>query len=94
MNEILNRLSENNLNDFKGLSIVGELPVPEDVLNDVIGLIMGSFTNKPASKTEGSVHATGESPDFSKIMNSLDEKEVKIEFQEKRAVVKVNIRKY
>ena len=35
MNAILHRITESNLSDFKGLAVEGEIPVSEEILNDI-----------------------------------------------------------
>jgi len=95
MNPIIRRITENRLNDFKGLSIEGEIPISEEMLNEVLQLFLHQKkkpqkTGKPASPS-----SSGEdSPDISQILDSLDENDVKIELKEKQAVLKVTARKY
>ena len=98
MNPIIRRITENRLNDFKGLSIEGEIPISEEMVNDVLQLFL--HQKKAPEKTEkteqssSSSSSGNDSPDFSQIFDSLDENNVKIEFKEKKAVLKVTVRKY
>ena len=98
MNPIIRRITENRLNDFKGLSIEGEIPISEEMVNDVLQLFLHQKkAPKKTGKTEqssSSASSDNDSPDFSQIFDSLDENDVKIEFKEKKAVLKVTVRKY
>ena len=101
MNEIVQRIIANSLSDFKGLSVEGEIPVTEKMLNDLIQLGIKSMKTptssekqpsaKPATESSG---AQEDSVDFTKVLDDLDEKEIKIELKEKGAVLKINIKKY
>ena len=95
MNPIIRRITENRLNDFKGLSIEGEIPVSEEMLNEVLQLFL--HQKKKPKKTDESSSTSGSSEnsaDFSQIFDSLDENDVKIELKEKQAVLKIAVRKY
>ena len=99
MNPIIRRITENRINDFKGLAIEGEIPISEEMVNDVIQLFLHQKkAPKKAEKTEKSSSSSSsgsdDSPDIGQILDSLDENEVKIEFKEKKAVLKVTARKY
>lgn len=98
MNPIIRRITENRLNDFKGLSIEGEIPVSEEMLNEVLQLFLHQKkAPKKAERTEQSSSSSSsgnDSPDIGQILDSLDENDVKIEFKEKKAVLKVTARKY
>jgi len=98
MNPIIRRITENRLSDFKGLSIEGEIPVSEEMVNDVLQLFLRQKkAPKKSKKTEQSASSSSsgnDSPDIGQIFESLDENEVKIEFKEKKAVLKVTARKY
>ncbi len=94
MNKIIERITSNRLKDFSGLSIEGELPVSEEMINDVLQLFMGKF-EKPSSVDQASdSSAKREHTDVSEIINMLDVKDVKIGLKEKKAVLKLDIRKY
>jgi len=95
MNPIIRRITENRLNDFKGLSIEGEIPVSEEMLNELLQLFLlqkkkPKKTGEPSSSSASSENSV----DFSQIFDSLDENDVKIELKEKQAVLKVTARKY
>ncbi len=95
MDAIIHRINESNLSDFKGLAIEGEIPVSEDILNDMIQMVMKKMQSSQSSPTEkASAPSSGESIDFGKILSSLDEKDVKISFKEKFAILKLTARKY
>jgi hypothetical protein len=102
MNAIVHRITESNLSDFKGLSVEGNIPVSEEILNDMIRMFMEDVQKpkaekeKPAeeSKPQSGPGTSGESLDINKLLNALDEKDVKIELKEKQAVIKVTVRKY
>ncbi|HKI89207.1 MAG TPA: hypothetical protein VKA38_09275 [Draconibacterium sp.] len=94
MNKIMERITANRLKDFSGLSIEGELPVSEEMINEVLRLFMGKM-EKSSLDQEASVSSANENQtDFSGIINMLDVKDVKIGLKEKKAVLKLNIRKY
>ena len=102
MNAIVHRITESNLSDFKGLSVEGNIPISEEILNDMIRMFMEDMqkpkapkqqpAEEPAPKPESS--SQEESIDIDKILKALDEKDVKIELKEKQAVIKVTVRKY
>jgi len=95
MNPIIRRITKNRLNDLKGLSIEGEIPVSEEMLNEVLQLFL--HQKKKPQKTgepEASSSSGEDSPDIGQILGSLDENIVKIELKEKQAVLKVTVRKY
>lgn len=95
MNPIIRRISENRLNDFKGLSIEGEIPVSEEMLNEVLQLFLHQKKKpKKTGESSSSSASSEDSVDFSQIFDSLDENDVKIELKEKQAVLKVAVRKY
>jgi hypothetical protein len=101
MKAIIHRILENNLNELKGLSIEGEIPLTEDILNELIGLFKDSMTTQPESHSETepftvspSSSSSGDSVDISKIYNALDEKELKVELREKLAVLKISAKKF
>lgn len=94
MNKIIERITGNRLKDFSGLSIEGELPVSEEMINNVIQLCMGEI-EKSSPDQEVSVSSTNENQTtISKIISMLDVKDVKIGLKEKKAVLKLDIRKY
>ncbi|MGM0620773.1 MAG: hypothetical protein ACQETJ_07000 [Bacteroidota bacterium] len=95
MNPIIRRITETRLNDFKGLSIEGEIPVSEEMLNEMLQLFLHQKKKPKKTGESSSSSASGDdSVDFSQIFESLDENEVKIELKEKQAVLKVAVRKY
>jgi hypothetical protein len=95
MNPIIQRITENRLNDFKGLSIEGEIPVSEEMVNEVLQLFLHQKKKpKKTDESSSSSASSEDSADFSQIFDSLDENDVKIEFKEKKAVLKVTVRKY
>ncbi len=94
MNAILHRITESNLSDFKGLAVEGEIPVSEEILNELIQMVMEKMKSSPAPAEKPSAPSPGQSIDFGKILNSLDEKDVKISFKEKLAILKITARKY
>lgn len=95
MNPIIRRITENRLSDFKGLSIEGEIPVSEEMLNEVLELFLHQKKKPKKTDESSSSSSSGEdSVDISQIFESLDENEVKIELKEKQAVLKVTARKY
>lgn len=102
MNAILHRITESNLSDFKGLSVEGNIPISEEMLNDMIRMFMEDMQKpknekqQPAeeSTTKAEPSSKKDSIDIDKILNALDEKDVKIELKEKQAVIKVTVRKY
>jgi hypothetical protein len=101
MKAIIHRILDNNLEDLKGLSIEGEIPLTEDILNELIGLFKESMATQPKSHSETepftvspSSSSSGESVDFSKIYHALDKKELKIELKEKLAVLKISAKKF
>jgi len=53
MNKIMERITSNRLKDFSGLSIEGELPVSEEMINEVLQLFMGKM-EKSAPDQEAS----------------------------------------
>ena len=102
MNAILHRITESKLSDFKGLSVEGNIPVSEEILNDMIRMFMEDI-QKPKAKKEKPAEepapksgpsTSEELLDFNKLLSALDEKDVKIELKEKQAVIKVTVRKY
>jgi len=95
MNPIIRRITENRLNDFKGLSIEGEIPVSEEMLNELLQLfLLQKKKPKKTGESSSSSASSENSVDFSQIFDSLDENDVKIELKEKQAVLKVTARKY
>jgi len=96
MNPIIRRITENRLSDFKGLSIEGEIPVSEEILNEMLQLFLHQKKKPQKTGEPASPSSSGEdSPDISQIIiESLDENDVKIELKEKQAVLKVTVRKY
>ena len=98
MNPIIQRITENRLSDFKGLSIEGEIPISEEMVNDVLQLFLHQKkAPKKTEKTEqssSSASSDNDSPDIGQILESLDENDVKIELKEKQAVLKIAVRKY
>ncbi|MFW6310166.1 MAG: hypothetical protein ACOC1D_03605 [Prolixibacteraceae bacterium] len=102
MNAIVHRITESNLSDFKGLSVEGQIPVSEEILNDMIRMFMEDM-QKPKAEKEKPAEEPAQQPepssqeesiDINKILSALDEKDVKIELKEKQAVIKVTVRKY
>ncbi len=93
MKAIINRILENNLSELKGLSVEGEIPLNEDFLNEMIQLYLenNSFTNTQASSVSPPADTA---IDFKRILNSLDKKEIKIELNEKTALLKISAKKY
>ena len=92
MKAIIDRLLQNGLEDLKGLWVEGEIPVSQDILNDLIKNFLEN--NTPAENdSAGNKKTTGNGFDIGKMLTSLDVKEIKIELKEKVAVIKVNIRK-
>lgn len=105
MNAIVHRIVESKLSDFKGLAIEGEIPVSEQIINDMIRLFIEDMNaaaekTKPenagtAEKKEAETSSTDEEGiDINKLMSALDEKNLSIELKEKQLVIKVNARKY
>jgi hypothetical protein len=95
MNPIIRRITENRLNDFKGLSIEGEIPVSEEMVNEVLQLFLHQKKKpKKTGESSSSSASSEDSVDFSQIFDSLDENNVKIELREKQAVLKIAVRKY
>jgi hypothetical protein len=95
MNAIINRITDNNLQELKGLSIEGEIPVSEEFLNDLIKSFMETTPSKPAPKAPSQSQETAAGGiDFTKIMSSLDKKEVSISLKEKQAILKISIKKF
>lgn len=93
MEAIVNRILKNNLNELRGLTIEGEIPVKEELLNELIQVYLESSGNSPDTLSAStSSKATG--IDFMQILESLDKKEVKIELKEKIAVIKISARKF
>ncbi len=93
MKAVVNRILENNLNELKGLSIEGEIPFTEDFLNELIGVFFESSSHKTTPEMKSSP-SPAEGIDFSRIINGLDTKEVKIELKDKLAVLKINAKKF
>lgn len=102
MNAIVHRITESNLSDFKGLSVEGNIPISEEILNDMIRMFMEDMQKPKAAKEKPAGEAapqpepetSEESLDINKLLSALDEKDVKIELKEKQAVIKVTVRKY
>lgn len=105
MNAIVHRIIESRLSDFKGLAVEGEIPVSEQIINDMIRIFiedMNAAGDKPKtentatreSKTAESSSEDKGSIDINKIMSALDEKNLSIELKEKQLVIKINARKY
>ena len=99
MNAIIEKLTESKLSELKGLSVEGEISVPEEMLNDLIQLYMKSMHEEKSfqENPEPEIHyASSASPglDVGKLLASIDEKDVKIHFHEKHAVIKLVARKY
>jgi hypothetical protein len=95
MNPIIRRITENRLNDFKGLSIEGEIPISEEMVNDILQIFLHQKKKpKKTGESSSSSASAEDSADFSQIFNSLDENDIKIELKEKQAVLKIEVRKY
>jgi len=94
MNKIMERITGNRLKDFSGLSIEGELPVSEEMINEVLQLFMGKMGNSSPENEPSASSTEKEHLDFSEIINMLDVKDVKIGLKEKKAVLKLDLRKY
>lgn len=94
MNPIIRRITKNRLNDFKGLAIEGEIPVSEEMLNELIQLLMGKTEKSSPDNQASNSSMEKEHLDFSEIINMLDEKEVKIGLKDKKAILKIAARKY
>jgi hypothetical protein len=95
MYAIINKITENNLQELKGLSIEGEIPVSEEFLNGLIKSFMESAPSKsaPQPSFQSQDKAAG-GIDFSKIMSSLDKKEIYVSLKEKQAILKISIKKF
>jgi hypothetical protein len=93
MKAVVHRILENNLDELKGLSIEGEIPLTEEFLNDLIGLYLADNTQANTNSQQAS-SSFKEGIDFSQILNSLDTKELKIELKEKIAIIKINAKKF
>lgn len=94
MNKIIKRITDNRLKDFSGLSIEGEIPVSEEMINDVLQLFIGNEKNNLPEKPSETSSENTDKIDFSEIIKMLDVKDVKISLKEKKAVLKVEMRKY
>jgi hypothetical protein len=93
MKAVVDRIIGNNLDELKGLSIEGEIPVKEEFLNELLKLYLaGNSQPKSAAPQSSSSYAAG--IDFSRILNSLDQKELTIELKEKVAVLKISAKKF
>jgi hypothetical protein len=95
MYAIINKITDNNLQEMKGLSIEGEIPVTEEFLNSLIKSFMEAAPSKSAPQPSVQSHekAAG-SIDFAKIMSSLDKKEISVSLKEKQAILKISIKKF
>lgn len=93
MKAVVQRILENNLNELKGLSIEGEIPFTEEFLNELIGIFLENSSMPSAAGIQAPASSEAK-PDISKILNSLDKKELKIELKEKLAVLKINAKKF
>jgi|GEM_PF-5923837 len=95
MYAIINKITNNNLQELKGLSVEGVIPVSEEFLNDLIKTFMEAAPSKSAPQTsfQSQEKAAG-GVDFAKIMSSLDKKEVSVSLKEKQAILKISIKKF
>jgi hypothetical protein len=95
MYAIINKITDNNLQELKGLSVEGVIPVSEEFLNDLIKSFMEAAPSKssPQASFQSQEKAAG-GIDFSKIMSSLDKKEVSVSLKEKQAILKISIKKF
>lgn len=93
MKAVVHRILENNLDELKGLSIEGEIPVTEEFLNELIRLYLADNTQNESTIQQPS-SSYKEGIDIHQILNSLDTKELKIELKEKSLIVKVNAKKF
>lgn len=94
MNKIIKRITTNRLKDFSGLSIEGELPVSEALVNDAIQLFMGKKINSSSDNNASNSSTEEIQMDISEMISMLDVKDLKVELKEKKAVLKLDMRKY
>ncbi len=93
MKAVVNRIFENNLDELKGLSIEGEIPVTEKFLNELITLYLaGNSQVETTDKQPSSLLSAG--IDLNQVLSSLDKKELKVELKEKVAIIKINAKKF
>ena len=94
MNAIISKILENDLQEMKGLSVTGEIPVSEDFLNEAIRLFIGNLATGHSTHEPAANHKEAtEDIDFTRIIHSLDKKEVTISLREKQAIIRFNIKK-
>jgi hypothetical protein len=95
MYAIINKITDNNLQELKGLSVEGVIPVSEEFLNDLIKSFMEAAPSKSAPQASfQSQDKSAGGIDFAKIMSSLDKKEVSVSLKEKQAILKISIKKF
>ncbi len=95
MYAIINKITDNNLQEMKGLTIEGEIPVSEEFLNGLIKSFMEAAPTKsdPPPSIQPQEKSTG-GIDFAKILSSLDKKEISVSLKEKQAILKISIKKF
>ena len=92
MKAIIDRLINNKLEDLKGLSVEGEIPLTEDFINELLQAFLHNKNSGNANLISKPSSAANEL-NISQLMESLDHKDVKVEFREKVVVLKLNLKK-
>ena len=86
MKEILYRIVNGNLNEIKGLSISGNIPLSEDIVNEMLQNYLDTLgASQPGA---------ADSADFHKVFRSLDERSIYISLSDNTANLEIDIGKY
>lgn len=93
MKAIIDRILNNRMEDLKGLSIEGSIPLTEDLINKLLNSFLYRTTtedNKPPSDNslaDGDINVQ-------QLLEGLDVKDLNIELNDKAATLKLNLKKY
>ena len=73
MKAVINRILKNNLKEFRGLSVEGEIPVTEEFLNELIQLYLENSSTVSTSPGQNT-SSTSSGIDIMQILDSLHRK--------------------
>lgn len=84
--EIMYRIINGRLADFKGLSLKGTFPVSEELANKVFEIFLKNYEEDEPSSDDGD--------SFKMILSGLDRKDIRLSFQEGKINFHLDLRKY
>ncbi len=100
MEALINRLIDNELEDFEGLKIIGSIPVSEHIVNELAQQFLQDTLQKseaPApSRTAEDTSATPTSsnaPDILGLIKKLDIHNFRITFEHGKMILNLDIRR-